>query len=173
MAGGRVGQKLEDRQGGDRFAGPGFADQCQGLALAEREGHALDRMGDGGTLMKIDRQIVDDEKRLAHHLNVFRGSKASRTASPTKTSSDSISETTTKLVMPSQGARRLLFPCAISSPSEGDPGGRPKPRKSSDVRVTIEAEAMKGMKVNVATMALGRMCLNMILPSERPRARAD
>ncbi len=39
-----------------------------------------------------------------HHCSVFLGSKASRTASPMKTSSDSMSAMTKKPVRPSQGA---------------------------------------------------------------------
>ena len=54
-------------------------------------------------------EIVDAEKGLGAHRKVFRGSKASRTASPTKTSSDSMSETTTKPVMPSQGALQIAL----------------------------------------------------------------
>ena len=55
-----------------------------------------------------------------------------------KISSDSMSETTKKPVRPSHGAWRLSLPCSSSSPSEGEPGGRPKPRKSSEVSVVIE-----------------------------------
>ena len=47
MAGRGIGKELEDRQSGDRLAGPRFADQRQGLALGDREGDALDGMGDG------------------------------------------------------------------------------------------------------------------------------
>ncbi len=62
-------------------------------------------------------------------------------------------ETTRKPVMPSQGACRLFLPWAMSSPSEAEPGGRPKPRKSSAVSVVTEPERMKGMKVMVETTA--------------------
>ena len=39
-----------------------------------------------------------------------------------------------KPVSPSHGACTLAFPCDSNSPSDGEPGGRPKPRKSSAVR---------------------------------------
>ena len=100
------------------------------------------------------------------------GSSASRTASPMKISRLSMVAITKKAVRPSHGACRLALPCASSSPSEGEPGGRPKPRKSSAVSVVIEPFRMKGMKVSVATMALGSRCLNMILTFESPSARA-
>ncbi len=103
---------------------------------------------------------------------VLRGSSASRTASPMKISRLSIMAITQKAVMPSHGACRLALPCASISPSEGEPGGRPKPRKSSDVKVVMEPLRMNGMNVRVATIALGSRCLNMILALERPRARA-
>lgn len=79
---------------------------------------------------------------------------------------------TTKAVMPSQGACRLFLPCWTSSPSEGEPGGRPKPRKSRLARIVTEPERMKGMKVSVATIALGRMWRNITRTSETPSARA-
>ena len=64
-------------------------------------------------------EVADGERAgLPLTRNVLRGSKASRTASPTKISSDSISEMTTKPVRPSHGAWRLRLPCASSSPSE-------------------------------------------------------
>src|SRR5947209_7553832 len=109
-----------------------------------------------------------------HHprSNVLRGSKASRTASPVKTKSDSMVAITMKPVSPSQGACRFDLPCNNSSPSDGDPGGRPKPRKSSEVKVVIDEFRMKGRNVRVATMAFGRTCFQMILAFDRPSARA-
>ena len=89
-----------------------------------------------------------------------------------KISSESMMAITKKPVRPSQGACRFALPCASSSPSEGEPGGRPKPRKSSEVSVVIEPLRMKGRKVSVATMAFGSRCLNMIVAFDRPeRAR--
>src|SRR6202050_1337733 len=85
------------------------------------------------------------------HLNVLRGSKASRAASPMKISKDSMTATAKKRVNPSQGACTLAFPCDSNSPSEGEPGGSPKPRKSSAVSVITEDETMKGRTVMVAT----------------------
>ncbi len=103
---------------------------------------------------------------------VRRGSKASRTASAMKISSVSMSAMTTKPVMPSHGARRLFLPCSRSSPSEGDPGGSPNPRKSSAVRVTTAPLVMNGRNVNDEVIAFGRRCRNMIAASRTPRARA-
>ena len=79
---------------------------------------------------------------------------------------------TTNPVSPSHGACRFDLPCNNSSPSEGEPGGRPKPRKSSEVSVVIEEFRMNGRNVSVATMAFGRTCLKMILAFDRPSARA-
>ena len=53
---------------------------------------------------------------------------------------------TTKPVMPSQGACRLSLPWFSSSPSEGEPGGRPKPRKSSEVRAVTDAAEHEGQE---------------------------
>src|SRR5665213_3348734 len=106
------------------------------------------------------------------YLNVLRGSKASRTASPMKISNDSMIATAKKPVKPSHGACTLALPCDSSSPSEGEPGGSPKPRKSSAVSVTTEDETMDGRNAMVATMAFGNRCRNMILALETPSARA-
>src|ERR1700730_16322452 len=103
---------------------------------------------------------------------VLRGSNASRTASPMKISSDSMMATAKKPVKPSHGACTLALPCDSNSPSEGEPGGNPKPRKSSAVSVITEDDTIKGRKVMVATMALGNRCRNMILALDTPSARA-
>src|SRR5216684_5791967 len=66
----------------------------------------------------------------------------------------------------------LDFPCESISPSEGEPGGRPKPRKSSAVSVITEEERMNGRNVMVATMALGSRWRNMITAFDTPSARA-
>src|SRR5437588_11351465 len=106
------------------------------------------------------------------HPNVFLGSKASRTASPMKMSSDSMVASVMKPEMPSQGACTLALACESISPSEGEPGGKPKPRKSSEVSAATEEERMNGRNVMVATMALGKRCRNMMVRFDTPSARA-
>src|SRR5438094_3259238 len=106
------------------------------------------------------------------HRNVLRGSNASRTASPMKISSDSMMATEKKPVRPSHGACTLALACESSSPSEGEPGGRPKPRKSKAVSVITDDDTMKGRKVMVATIAFGSRWRNMITALETPSARA-
>src|SRR6185437_1466663 len=186
MARHRIGQELQDRQGGHRLAGAALADQRQSLAAIDREGNAAHRIDDDAVLHgEAHAQVAHDQHRLrgrrarpaalredgvAHPS--LRGSKASRAASPTKTRRLSMKARVKKAVRPSQGACRLFLPCASSSPSDGEPGGRPKPRKSSEVRVVIEPVRMKGMKVMVATMALGSTWRQMILKLGTPSARA-
>src|SRR5689334_11610159 len=89
-----------------------------------------------------------------------------------KINNDSMTDMVKKAVKPSHGAWRLFLPCEIISPSDGEPGGKPKPRKSSEVSVAIEPERMKGRKVSVATMAFGRRCRVMIVKLPTPSARA-
>ena len=106
VAGDRVGQQLEDGQGAHRLAGAALADQGQGLALVQLEGH----LADGGQLAgrggEGDGEISHPQERarVRAHATVFRGSKASRTASPTKTSRLSITARMRKPVMPIHGA---------------------------------------------------------------------
>src|SRR5436305_3547369 len=106
------------------------------------------------------------------YLNVLRGSKASRTASPMKIKSDSMIATEKKPEKPSQGACTLDLPCDSNSPSDGEPGGSPKPRKSRAVSVMTDEETMNGRNVIVATIAFGSRCLNMITELDTPSARA-
>src|SRR5450759_3260761 len=94
----------------------------------------------------------------ATYRNVLRGSNASRTASPMKIRSDSMIATAKNPVKPSHGACTLALPCDSNSPSDGEPGGNPKPRKSSAVSVMTEEDTMNGRNVMVATMALGSRC---------------
>src|SRR5664279_4030041 len=108
----------------------------------------------------------------ATYRNVLRGSNASRTASPMKIRSDSMIATAKNPVKPSHGACTLALPCDSNSPSDGEPGGKPKPRKSSAVKVITDEDTMKGRNVMVATMALGNKCRNMITALETPSARA-
>src|SRR5471030_1127709 len=108
----------------------------------------------------------------ATYRNVLRGSKASRTASPMKISSDSMMATAKNPVKPSQGACTLALACDSNSPSDGEPGGRPKPRKSSAVSVITDDDTMNGRNVMVATMAFGNRWRNMITALETPSARA-
>src|SRR5580658_3244002 len=173
IAGGGLRQEAHDRLGGHSLARAGLPDQRQRAALLQPEGDAVD---DGPALAPLregDRELAHVEERVGlAHENVFLGSKASRTASPMKMRSDSISAVTAKAESPIHGADRLDLPCSRSSPSEGEPGGIPRPRKSSEVSVLIEELTMNGRKVSVATIAFGSTCLTMILALERPSARA-
>src|SRR5258707_14686607 len=89
-----------------------------------------------------------------------------------KISSDSMMATAKKPVKPSHGAWTLALPCDSSSPSDAEPGGRPKPRKSSAVSVITDDETMNGRNVMVATIAFGNRWRNMIFELETPSARA-
>src|ERR1700677_2096570 len=173
MARGGIWQQPHDRLRGDRFARAGFAHQRERLPALQREGDAID---DGVPLCALaegDREIAHVEQRRGDaHENVFRGSKASRTASPMKISRDSINATVAKADSPSHGAEIFDFPSSSNSPSEGEPGGMPNPRKSSEVSVPMEELTMKGRKVSVATIALGSTCSTMIFELDSPSARA-
>src|SRR6266404_6557847 len=104
--------------------------------------------------------------------NVLRVSNASRAASPMKINSDSMMATAKKPVKPSHGACTLALACDSISPSDGEPGGKPKPKKSSAVSVITEDDTMNGRNVMVATMAFGNKWRNMMTALETPSARA-
>src|SRR5205814_9332686 len=113
---------------------------------------AIDREQMPRALAGGDREIAHGEEGLDEgvrheHPNVLRGSNASRTASPMKINSESMNATVMNPQSPSHGAWMLALPCASNSPSEGEPGGRPKPRKSSAVSVITEDDTMNGRNV--------------------------
>src|SRR5262249_61425580 len=97
-----------------------------------------------------DGEVSDSEKRLGHQPMFFLGSNASRTASPMKTRRLSMTASVMKAVKPSHGACRLFLPCASSSPSEGEPAGRPKPRKSREGSVRTPPRTRNGRDWKVA-----------------------
>src|SRR5271154_6160331 len=172
MVRGRVGQEFEDRQRRRRFAGAGLTHQRQALAFFDVERYTVDRERFAPAGPEGDGKIADAEADFFTHRKVFRGSKESRPASPTKISSDSISATVKKPVRPSHGACTLALPCDSNSPSEGEPGGRPKPRKSSAVSVITDDDMMNGKNVIVATIAFGNRWRNMMTLLDTPSARA-
>src|SRR5439155_2219373 len=173
MARRRIGQQLHQRQRGDRLARAGLADEGDRLALPDVERDAIDRQQLLPAMGKGDREVLDREKRRAvAHRKVFRGSKASRTASPVKISSVSMMPTEKTPDSPSQGAWMLALACDSSSPSDGEPGGRPKPRKSSEVSAVTDEERINGSMVMVATIAFGSRCRNMMVVFDTPSARA-
>src|SRR5262249_1532954 len=148
----RIWQQLHDRQRGDRFAGAALANQRQRRPALDLERDVSHRLQLAALHRKRDGTIPHGEHR---HPRTFPGWKASPPASPMKMSSVSMRARTTKPVSPSQGACRLALPCARISPSEAEPGGRPKPRKSSEVSVVMAPLRMNGRNVSVATIALG------------------
>src|SRR5579885_1708053 len=167
-----IGKQLHHRQRGHRFARAALAYQRHRFAPADIEGDAVDRehLPLAGT--ECDGQVVDREEGCVAHQNVFRGSKASRTASPMKIRSESMMAMEKKPVRPSHGACTFALPCESSSPSDGEPGGSPKPRKSSAVSVITEDDKMNGRKVMVATIAFGKRWRKMITAFDTPSARA-
>ena len=66
----------------------------------------------------------------------------------------------------------LSLPWLSSSPSDGVPGGTPRPRKSSEVSARIAALMRNGRKVTTGVMLLGRMWRHMICRLPTPSARA-
>jgi hypothetical protein len=118
-------QKPHGRKCGDRLARAALPDDGEGFARGQVETDAPDCRRDLARLAEVDAEVANRQDRLAgadrvaSHRKVFRGSKASRTPSKTKTRSDSISAKVKKAVKPSQGAFSRFLPCSASSPREG------------------------------------------------------
>src|SRR5262249_33360175 len=169
----RIGKQLHHRKGGDRFARSGFPDKRDRLTLADVERHTIDGQKLALTSSEGDRKVADRQQSFVRvHLKVFLGSNASRTASPMKISNESMIAMLKKPVRPSHGACTLAFPCDSNSPSDGEPGGRPKPRKSSAVNVITDDDKMNGRNVMLSTIAIGSKCRKIMTVLETPRARA-
>src|SRR5262249_6956963 len=154
------------------------ADQRHAFAPLDLERDAIDRKRAAALTMEGHREITNGKQRLVDgvhgdpYVNVLRGSNASRTASPMKIKSESMIATEKKPAKPSQGAWMLALACASSSPSDGEPGGKPNPRKSNAVSVITDDDTMNGRKVMVATIAFGNRWRNMMTALETPSARA-
>src|SRR5918996_97661 len=106
MVGHRVGQQLQDRQRCDRLARARFAHYRQGLAALDLEADVAHGAHGIVAGAEIDREVLDLEQGRLAHTSTLRGLKASRTASPMKTSRDSMRAMMKNAVSASQGAWR-------------------------------------------------------------------
>ena len=140
---GRIGQELQDRQRGDRLAGAASRRPAPAVSPAlDVERDAIDGR-DGSPALARRRpprsRTSSSGRRVHRHERLARiEGVAHRLADEDQ--QHSITARTTKPVKPSHGAWRLALPCARSSPSDGEPGGRPKPRKSSEVSVVTSRQ---------------------------------
>ena len=57
-------------------------------------------------------------------------------------------------------------------PQVGAGGGTPRPKKSSEVRISIAPLILKGRNVITETMLLGSMCLSIIFVLDNPKVLA-
>lgn len=89
-----------------------------------------------------------------------------------KVSSSKVVTSTAKVDSEIHHASMLFLPWLSNSPSDGVPGGTPRPRKSSEVSARIAALMRNGRKVTTGVMLLGRMWRQMIWPLPTPKARA-
>jgi len=64
---GGLGDEPEDRKGRDGFAAPAFADEGNGLARVDREGHIPHGSDLAALGVERDVEIFHFEKRLRHH----------------------------------------------------------------------------------------------------------
>ena len=93
--------------------------------------------------------------------------------SPIKISKVRIKDNVKKVVRPIHGLWGLFLPCDNSSPNDAVPAGRPKPRKSNEVKIITELLSINGINVKAATMLFGNICFKIILDSFTPIAFAD
>ena len=89
-----------------------------------------------------------------------------------KVSSNRVTTSTPKVDSEIHHASMLFLPWLSSSPSEGVPGGTPRPRKSSEVSARIAPLMRNGKNVTTGVRLLGRMWRQMIWLLLTPSARA-
>ena len=116
MTGPRIGQQSQDGNGRHGFPRSGFAHQRNPLTRVNGERDVFNRINLFVRSRKSHRQVTNLEQRAGsrgavhHESTALRGSKASRTASPTNINRLSISPMTKNPVNPSQGACRFALP---------------------------------------------------------------
>src|SRR6185503_8634197 len=93
-AAGRIGNKTEDAQSGDALARARFAHQPKDLARHDVEGDAVDGLGDARFSEEVSSESPNLEERRHRSREYSFGSKASRTASPMKTTRSSVTKRT-------------------------------------------------------------------------------
>ena len=108
----RFRNEPQDGLGGHRLSRPALADEGERLVRLEREVHAVDDLADLPAPPEADAEAADGEQGAAAdcaHQTALRGSKASRTASPTKTRRLRVPARTTKADDPQPGRLEVVL----------------------------------------------------------------
>ena len=108
---------------------------------------------------QLEKARISD-KRIAQleqgaHDSAFRGSSASRSASPMKVNSNKVNTSKAKVDIEIHQASILVLPWANISPRLGVPGGTPKPKKSRLVKARMAALMRNGKNVTTGVRLLG------------------
>ncbi len=193
----RVGQQPHDRQRRDRLAESRTSlpadDQRHGLAARDdgetrprrRRGHEVaPRVARGTrtmTLEDVDGDAVRQRRRSSSRpchrsdrpaRNVFRGSSASRTASPMKISRLSSSGDGEERRQAEPGRLQVGLALRQQLAERRRARRQAEPEEVERRQRRTEPDSLNGRNVSVATMAFGSRCLNMILALDSPSARA-
>ena len=94
-------QEPEQREHRHRLAAPGLADHAEHLALDERERELVDRLGGAVVGLEAHREVAHVQQR-GRHQRVVRGSRASRSPSPSRLNASA----QRKIASPGYTARR-------------------------------------------------------------------
>ena len=128
------GQQPHERQRGERFARPRFADDAQRLTALQREIHAAHRMQDAPGQRNLDAQILDLEQRHAVQFR-FSGAVTSRRPSPIRLIAITSAKRNSPGTTTSHGRKNIEFlPSAISRPHDGLGAARRRPGTRATLR---------------------------------------
>src|SRR5262249_36122951 len=129
-------QQAQQREDADRLSASRLADDAECLTLLEREAEAVDCMNGAVVRLEPDRQVPDIEE--AHR--VVRGSKQSRSPSPSRLNDSEQKNTANPGRIASRGAW-ATYDCASDSitPHEGVGGWTPRPRNERTASPMIAA----------------------------------
>src|SRR5262249_32255144 len=148
----------------------GLADQREHLAFGHVERHPVDRQHRAILGTEGDRQVLYGQQQRHR---VSRGSRASRSPSPSRLSPRATTTMHTPGITAVHGASRNSgWALVIITPRDGAGGRMPRPRKDSTASPMIAAGAATvAWTISVLT-ALGRMCRPSTTASLAPSATA-
>src|SRR6266853_7023181 len=177
-AAGRLGDQAHDGERHHALAAAGFADDGERLAAAQRKGYAVHRLDDALADEEEGPQPFNRENDVGGfgrgHPPRCRGSRISRTASPSRLVPNTMRLMARPGKTTSQGAVRTYSAADSESmrPQEGCGSGTPSPRKESDASVRIAEPSCAVASTISGASVLGRMCRTAMRHSLIPIACA-
>src|SRR5439155_10943107 len=158
-----------------------FADQAQGLALAQREAHAVHGAHHTPARVEVGAEASDlqHDRRVGTQQTVpqtcrRRGSSQSRSQSPNRLKASTTSMMAAPGTTESHHALAMwLRPSATICPQDGVGGGIPAPRKESEATTMMTKPMCRDSSTINVFKTFGTMWMAMMRRCEHPWTRAN